>query len=232
MSPERKPHGHDRYPLGVRSHTLFLLLLTLAAGALLLPHLLGGDAAPPGDTRVSETRAAVPAALDPACDPPLRRLVSGRTHFCVSNGEGGPTSRSVTYYDSSWNQRASAGEHRDGHREGRWREWFPSGALRSELDFRAGEPHGEWQEWFEGGSARSEGQYESGEETGRWSFWFEGGGLSERGEMYQGDRDGAWTAWHPNGRARYRRHYARGALQAWQEWDPQGDPVGASDQDR
>ena len=149
----------------MRSQTLFLLPLTLAAAALLLPQLLNGDAAPLARPQGPGTvTAAVPPAPDPTGDP------------------------------------------RDARREGQWREWFPSGAMRSELDFRAGQPHGAWREWDEAGALRSEGQYEAGEETGRWSFWFEGGGLSERGEMFQGARDGAWNAWHPNGQKRFKTY--------------------------
>ena len=131
--------------------------------------------------------------------------------------------------DPSAVQRPASGEYRNGRKHGPWLEWYASGARRSQLEVRDGQAGGTWFEWYEDGTPRSEGSYAKGEESGVWTFWREDGTIAERGSMHEGERDREWIGWYPNGAERYRRFYARGVATAWEEWDPGGVSIQASD---
>lgn len=135
----------------------------------------------------------------------------------------------VSPSDPSGAQRPEPGEYRNGRKHGPWLEWYASGARRSQLEFRDGQADGPWLEWYEDGTPKSEGFYAKGEETGVWTFWRADGTIVERGSMHEGERDREWIGWYPSGAERYRRYYARGVATAWEEWDPNGVSVQASD---
>jgi len=191
----------------------------------------GSDARPPPRTAAAPQGTSA-AVHEPACAPPLRTIEHERTRFCAvldAAGRPVPSGPFVAYHDEALRVKARSGTYVEGREQGVWREWYPAGSLRSELTFDGGQPHGPWREWYEAGAARSEGAYAQGEEAGTWRFWHPDGGLAEQGAMLDGARDGQWSGWHPSGRDRYHRTYRRGVLLSWQEWDSEGEPVGASD---
>ena len=207
------------------------MLLAIAAAAVVTLSRQHEDSRSPllSMTAPQGARAVTP---EPVCTSPLRQVVRGRARFCAElevAGEPTPSGPFVAYHDDALLVRARSGQYEEGHEQGVWREWYPTGVLRSELTFDSGQPDGLWSDWYEDGAPRSHGEYVDGEETGPWRFWHPDGGLAEQGSMRGGARDGAWSGWHPNGRDHYRRVYEQGSLLSWQEWDDAGEPLNVSD---
>lgn len=108
---------------------------------------------------------------------------------------------------------------------GLWREWYPDGTPRLELDFgpagseelRAG------RYWHPNGALLAEGPCSGGLREGEWHFFDELGRLQRRGEFRAGLRHGAWLFLRPDGTKEAEGRYERGQrVGAWTLWDEQG----------
>jgi len=55
------------------------------------------------------------------------------------------------------------------------RAWYPSGQLKSRVEWRAGEPHGLSESWHSNGQPAARGSYTGGSKTGLWRCWNEDG---------------------------------------------------------
>jgi len=136
-------------------------------------------------------------------------------------------------------------------RDGREREFHPSGALAAERTFSHERPSGVWRTWYFDGTPRSEidfgepgsgatrvhrfwhengqlaaeGPAVEGIREGVWSYWTPQGTLERRGGYQGGKRDGPWTFYASDGAKRAEGRYALGArVGSWTLWDEAGVP--------
>jgi MORN repeat protein len=186
---------------------------------------------PPPRPRFRSNRAATAAGL------PLLALCAG----CLSDGPQAPpgwrtgefqhepvNERRREYYDAEatrvrreWHALLFSGG--TWIRDGREREWYSSGALRTERAFDHGEPSGTWTEWFEGGGKRSECTFTQPPEVREMSWWYENGQLSTRGPALNGVREGLWTSYFEDGSLASRGAYVGGKRDgAWTSWNRDG----------
>lgn len=77
---------------------------------------------------------------------------------------------------------------------------YPSGSTRSRGSLLNGHRHGRWTEFFDSGAVLMAGTYEDGTRVGEWTFHHADGSLRSRGLYVAGLRDGTWRCFHPDGR--------------------------------
>ena len=89
-----------------------------------------------------------------------------------------------------------------------------------------GERHGPWKEYWPSGALRSEGTYEHDLKVGLWIFYRESGEKEQQGSFDRGLNDGEWTWWFPGGELHREERYKRGKLEGmYTEWDSRGNVV-------
>jgi antitoxin component YwqK of YwqJK toxin-antitoxin module len=109
---------------------------------------------------------------------------------------------------------------------GLWREWYPDGTPRAEIDF--GEPGKKEllasRYWHANASLAAEGTCRAGLREGEWRFLDEGGQLLRRGEFQDGLRHGAWLFLRPDGSKEAEGRYEHGLrVGTWTLWDELGE---------
>jgi len=107
----------------------------------------------------------------------------------------------VWYYHDG--VKAAEGQFQFGKPEGKWKHYRPSGALKSEFNYKKGRLHGDCMEWmeFEAGSTLS--TYKHGTLLGQKSNRVRGRNRSTSETTYLGRKNGIqrvhFKSWHPNG---------------------------------
>lgn len=102
-------------------------------------------------------------------------------------------------------------------------EFFTSGEVRAEREFRHGEPAGTWRTWHPGGAQRSQVAIGSGTDLLPMTWWYADGTLQADGEGRAGVREGPWTYRHPDGTLAERGPFQRGLRHGrWTLWYPTG----------
>jgi antitoxin component YwqK of YwqJK toxin-antitoxin module len=97
-----------------------------------------------------------------------------------------------------------------GKYHGRYAEFFPSGANKSEGMFNEGLQHGTFTEWNKKGGKRLIETYVNGERNGPAAYWSRKGKLERKG-MYRNDvSDGIWSIYHSNGKLKSKTAYSQG----------------------
>jgi len=84
------------------------------------------------------------------------------------------------------------GTYRDGQREGRYENWYPSGVLRGQGTYRNDKQDGPYESHYENGELRNKTTYKDGELHGRVEWYYENGELRRMGKVNMGLRCGEW----------------------------------------
>ncbi len=74
-------------------------------------------------------------------------------------------------------------------------------------------PHGRYRFYYPDGALNSEGEFIEGEKQGSWTYYFGDGSISFRGEYKDNELDGASTGYHSNGRLQKKATYTGGYYQ-------------------
>lgn len=108
-----------------------------------------------------------------------------------------PVLRAQTPEETFANGRPKAeGQWLNGQREGKWTEFYPTGAVAAEGNYNAGKKTGIWKEYYVNGVSKAETDYSKG----RVKIFFENGNLRTQGSLKNGKKQGKWTEYHQNGK--------------------------------
>lgn len=96
--------------------------------------------------------------------------------------------------------------------DGVLREWYPNGALQSEIPFLHGERHGLIRKWYEDGTLSYEAPYSHGSVDGLEQGWFQSGQLESQHPYVRGKIEGLSQEWYRSGRLMVQAQYVEGRL--------------------
>lgn len=78
----------------------------------------------------------------------------------------------------------------EGKRQGPWKEYFETGELRSEGEYKDGKRVGPWKHYHANGKIEQTGKYIDGLPDGEWKWYFASGTLRREETYYKGKEDG------------------------------------------
>lgn len=104
-------------------------------------------------------------------------------------------------------------------------ERYPTGAMKSEIEFMDGEPHGSFRSWHPNGALQLEVPYVRGRRHGTLRAWYETDQPESIREYANGKKHGRFTDWHPNGVKAAEGEYQNDELVWQREWDERGEDI-------
>ncbi len=105
---------------------------------------------------------------------------------------------------------------------------FSNGMLLCEgITDMEGKRQGKWKEFYETGELKSEGSYKNSNRTGKWKFYFPNKSIEVSGSYSnKGKMDGEWQWFYPNGELMRVAYYTNGTLDGeFHEYDENGVSV-------
>ncbi len=127
----------------------------------------------------------------------------------------------TSYYEGS-EQIHLTGLYVDGLKQGTWREFWPGGALKQEVEWNWGMKHGRQQEWSEEGGRVCDGQNEANKPCGTWTWWHANGTHHATLSFDEtGKRHGAASWDHEDGTPSIRGHFHHDLRDGLWEWHRQ-----------
>ena len=97
-----------------------------------------------------------------------------------------------------------------GNRNGRWKDFFPSGKVYAEGQYTDNRRSGIWKFYSEGGKTEQSGSYNNGRPDGLWTWYYETGDVLREEEYFQGVRDGLYTEYSRSGEIIAQGQYSDG----------------------
>ena len=106
---------------------------------------------------------------------------------------------------------------------GEYKEFYPGGALKLEMNIKDGKPQGAYIVYFENGKPHEVRAYRNGEFHGVWRTYNEAGLLIAEAEYANNKKNGTWHVWDDSGIMRYEMQYKNGVKTGiWYMWDEKG----------
>ena len=105
---------------------------------------------------------------------------------------------------------------------------FSNGILLCEgITDMEGRRQGKWKEFYETGELKSEGTYKNSNRTGQWKFYFPNKTIEVKGSYdSKGRMDGEWNWYYANGEVMRTENYANGTLDGdYREYDENGNTL-------
>ena len=105
---------------------------------------------------------------------------------------------------------------------------FSNGVLLCEgITDMEGRRQGKWKEFYETGELKSEGTYQNSNRTGQWKFYFPNKAIEVTGSYdKKGRMDGEWKWYYANGEVMRTEEYANGSLDGdYREYDEHGNTL-------
>jgi len=91
--------------------------------------------------------------------------------WSTTTWKDGSRNGEATHFDES-GRMTSQGYYKDGFRQGLWTKFHgPSGHIMSEGYYEKQKRVGQWREWYWTGAPKSEGHFIDGDREGHWDFW-------------------------------------------------------------
>lgn len=108
--------------------------------------------------------------------------------------------------------------------DGAYREFYPSGKVFIQGQFRKGRQEGDWTYYFENGQVNRKSTYKDGKPNGNWEVHRADGTLSAKRGFKDGLRNGDWISYDESGKKpRTEEHYVDGNSDGvWKTWYPNG----------
>ena len=97
-----------------------------------------------------------------------------------------------------------------GNFNGRWKDLYPNGKIRSEGQYTDNRRSGSWKFYNVLGNLEQTGSYNNGRPDGLWKWYYDNGSLLREEEYFQGVRDGAYTEYSAAGEIIARGQYLDG----------------------
>ena len=99
----------------------------------------------------------------------------------------------------------------NGLRQGLWKEYYPSGELRSKGKYKNSRPVGIWKFYFEDKTVEIEGEYNSkGQKTGAWVWFYPNGDTMTVANYDDGDLEGSYVEYDEQGKPLVKGQYVAG----------------------
>lgn len=83
--------------------------------------------------------------------------------------------------------------------KGKYKEFFPTGIVKSEGEIIGGKSNGHWKYYYDNGQLKAEGEEKNGMKEGFWKYYFKEGKIASEGNYLKGMEDGKWKYYHENG---------------------------------
>jgi len=144
----------------------------------------------------------------------------------------------------------SKGEHKKGHRVGRWEFFYPngetkevctydefgnlndldeefyaSGELQSKTYYRAGNRVGEYTAYHENGKLKSKGFYVKDVARGEWNWWYSNGNLNETDYFQKGDINGMVEVYNADSTPNYEARYIMDEVRDYFYYNNKGEEI-------
>jgi antitoxin component YwqK of YwqJK toxin-antitoxin module len=104
----------------------------------------------------------------------------------------------------------------DGKRQGFWREFYPTGELKSEGNYINSKQDGVWKFYFENQKIEVEGRYANGKKEGVWHWYYPNGAMLQEENWRQGQLDGDFIEYDGSGSVSVKGAYLEGTEEG--EW--------------
>jgi len=104
----------------------------------------------------------------------------------------------------------------DGKRQGLWREFYPTGELKSEGNYINSNPEGVWKFYFQDQKIEMEGRYRDGKKEGTWYWHYPNRALLQEENWRQGKLDGDFFEYDETGNITVKGAYLEGTEEG--EW--------------
>lgn len=99
----------------------------------------------------------------------------------------------------------------NGLRQGLWKEYYPTGELRSMGKYKNSKPIGEWNFYFEDKTVEITGEYDNkGEKQGEWIWFYPDGDTMTIAHYEDGDADGEYVEYDEDGKTLVKGTYVAG----------------------
>jgi len=104
----------------------------------------------------------------------------------------------------------------EGKRQGLWKEYYPTGELKSQGHYSNSNQEGEWKFYFENQKVEVEGRYKNGKKEGAWYWYYPNSALLQEENWSQGKLDGEFVEYNENGEITVKGEYIEGTEEG--EW--------------
>ncbi len=93
------------------------------------------------------------------------------------------------------------GTFNNSRKEGLWKKYYPSGALKSEIEYKNGKPSGKFNTYFENGQIEEKGTWKTGKFTGGYEMYYPNGQIRTQKTFNEaGQPEGKVVMYYPNGK--------------------------------
>ena len=86
-----------------------------------------------------------------------------------------------------------------GNRNGKWKDYFPSGKVQAEGQYTDSRRSGIWKFYNNAEKLEQTGSFNNGRPDGLWKWYYENGAVLREEEYFQGVRDGSYAEYSPTG---------------------------------
>ena len=117
------------------------------------------------------------------------------------------------FYSRSPHKVTKEESYKDGIKDGRWRIYYRSGGLSSEIFWENGLRHGSWNDFFESGNPHIEATFEKGQLDGTYTAYFKDSIIAKEGEYLKGKMQGVWRIYNEKGQLIRKERFQEGFLQ-------------------
>lgn len=99
------------------------------------------------------------------------------------------------------NQVVEEGTYIDNKRNGVWKKYYPTGALRSEITYKNNHPRGTYTTYYQGGTTEENGNWQGNRNVGGYKRYHENGAVAQEFSFNEfGKREGIQKYYHTNGK--------------------------------
>ena len=104
----------------------------------------------------------------------------------------------------------------DGKRQGLWKEYYPTGELKSQGHYINSKQEGDWKFYFENQRIEVEGRYKNGKKEGAWYWYYPNGNILQEENWNNGKLDGDFFEYNETGEITVKGEYVEGTEEG--EW--------------
>jgi len=105
---------------------------------------------------------------------------------------------------------------REGNKTGNWRNFYATGELKSEGQYRNNLQQGKWVFYFANGNIEQTGEFDNGNINGKWVWYYENGTVKREEEFYNGREEGIFIEYNEAGEVIAKGEYFDGEREG--EW--------------
>ncbi len=105
---------------------------------------------------------------------------------------------------------------KEGNKTGYWKNFYPTGELKSEGEYRNNTQQGKWVFYYKNGEIEQTGEFENGRLNGKWVWYYESGQVKREEEYYNGREEGMFVEYDVTGEVITKGEYFDGEKEG--EW--------------